>query len=93
MAGCLALYRGDSGEPCRSLRVVANQGVTLANPHNSPFEFFDEIQGLTNRPDTPGAPNKIAGGAGTPPDNKESLSTPIAYAPSATGASLTEDRP
>lgn len=82
-----------SGEPCRSLRVVANQGVTLANAQNSPFDFIDEIQGLTNRPEAPGAPNKIAGGAGTPPDNKESLSTPSAYAPSATGASLTEDRP
>lgn len=84
---------GNSGEPCRTLRVVENQGVTLANPHNSPFDFIAEIQGLTNRPDVPGAPNKIAGGAGTPPDNKESLSTPRAYARSATGASLTEDRP
>ncbi|MBB3987994.1 hypothetical protein GGQ68_004348 [Sagittula marina] len=84
---------GVFGDPGRSLRVVENQGVALANPHNSPFDFVDEIQGLTNRPAVSGAPNKIAGGAGTPPDNKESLSTPTAYAPSATGASLTEDRP
>ena len=81
------------GEPNRSLRFVANQGVALADPHNISFDFIDEIQGLTNHPDAPGAPNKIVGVAGTPPDNKECLSTSTAYAPSATGASLTEDRP